>query len=112
MRKLIVVGIALAWCQQPAWAGCTGNGTTGTNISVQALAANDLGNGRDFLFVQNTGTNPMNVAIGTNNNATSHDILLNGGSSLVFQTYGHRAVPNGDIAIISAMGTSYAICDF
>lgn len=112
MRKLIVLAMALACYGQPAWAGCTQHGTAVSTSSI-ALPANDLGNGRDMLFVQNTGTlNPMNVSIGQAGGATSSDILLDPKSSLILQTFGKRAVPNGEVDVISAVGTSFAICDF
>ena len=108
--------IATAICLFPlsARAVCTASGNA-TSSSADILTANDLTGveGRHFLLVQNTGTtNPMNVAIGTSNNATASDIYLGPGGSLLMTMQALKLVPAGDVAVISAAGTTYSVCDW
>ena len=65
------------------------------------------------MMIQNTGTsNAMEVAIGSSNNATSSDIYLGPGASWVMTMQGLKMVPGGDVAAISASGTTYGFCDW
>ena len=102
----------------PALAACTQHGTVGAS-STQIVAAADVQlsntqglNGRHYLFIQNTCVNAMNVAIGSNNNATTSDTLIAVGQAWVMTTQGGALVPGGDVAAISPSGTTYSFCDF
>jgi len=67
--------LLLCWAW-PAFAVCTQNGTV-TNASTAIVGSNDIAGieGRHYFMIQNTGTsNPMNIAIGSSNNATNKDI--------------------------------------
>ena len=112
MTKIYLLSILLAG---PALAVCTQNGTV-TNSSTAIVGSNDIAGveGRHYFMVQNTGTaNPMNVAIGTSNNATNKDMYLGPGASWVMTMQGLKMVPGGDVAAIAPSGnTSYAFCDF
>jgi hypothetical protein len=108
---LLVLGVAA-----PAQAVCTKTGSV-TSSSTQIVLSNDLAptipGGRHYMFIQNTGTvNPMNVAIGSNNNATSADVYLAPGASWVMIRDQGNTLPGGDVAAISASGTSYGFCDW
>ncbi len=86
-----------------------------TSSSTAIVGANDIAGltGRHYMLIQNTGTtNPMNVAIGSSNTATSSDIYLAPGASWVLTAAGPKMVPGGDVAAISASGTTYSFCDF
>lgn len=63
-------------------------------------------------MLQNTGSNNMNVAIGSNNNATSSDIQITPGNALVLFMQGLKMVPGGDVAVISVSGTTWGFCDY
>jgi hypothetical protein len=93
-----------------AWAVCTAHGTA-TSTPSQVAGANDIAVGRRYLFIQNTGTSPMNFAIGTNNQATTADILLGPGVSMLMNNYG-APVPSGDISVVSPQNTTWAFCDY
>jgi hypothetical protein len=80
-------------------------------VPTQVVPANDTVVDRRFLFIQNTGLNSMNFAIGTNNKATSSDIYLPPGASMVFMSNGNP-VPSGDISVISPQNTTWAFCDY
>jgi hypothetical protein len=97
-----------------AFAVCTQSGTV-ASTSTAIVGSNDIAGveGRHYFLIQNTGsTNPMNVAIGTSNNATSKDLYLAPGASWVMTMQGLKMVPGGDVAAISASGTNYSFCDF
>lgn len=94
-----------------ARAVCTAHGIA-TNTSSQVVPANDTAVDRRYLFIQNTGANPMNFAIGTANKATTADILLGPGGSMAIINYGTSPVPNGDVSVISPLGTTWAFCDY
>jgi|SRR5689334_14963028 hypothetical protein len=105
------INILLATC---ALAVCTKSGSV-TSSSTQIVGTNDISGieGRHYFMIQNTGTsNPMNVAIGSSNNATSKDLYLGPGASWVMTIQGMKMVPGGDVAAISASGTTYSFCDF
>ena len=98
----------------PALAVCTQHGKV-TASSTAIVGANDISGltGRHYMLIQNTGTvNPMNVAIGSSNTATSSDLYLAPGASWVLTSAGPKMVPGGDVAAISASGTTYGFCDF
>ena len=99
----------------PAFAVCTKSGTV-TAASGAIVGSNDVAGieGRHYLLIQNTGTsNPMNVAIGTANNATANDLYLGPGASWVMTMQGLKMVPGGDVAAIAPSGnTTYSFCDF
>jgi hypothetical protein len=98
----------------PAWAVCTQNGTV-NNTSTAIVGSNDISGieGRHYMLIQNTGTsNPMNVAIGSNNAATNKDLYLGPGASWVMTMQGLKMVPGGDVAAVSASGTTYSFCDW
>jgi hypothetical protein len=98
----------------PAFAVCTQTGSI-TSSSTAIVGSNDITGieGRHYFLIQNTGTaNPMEVAIGTSNNATSHDLYLGPGASWVMTMQGLKMVPGGDVAAISASGTTYSFCDW
>jgi hypothetical protein len=98
----------------PAWAVCTQHGSVGAS-STQIVTSNDVSNvpnGRHYFFLQNTGSNSMNVAIGSSNSATSSDTLLAAGQAWVMTAQGGALVPGGDVAAISSSGTTYSFCDF
>jgi len=94
-----------------AWAVCTAHGTAISTPS-QVVAANDTGVGRRYMFIQNTGTSSMNFAIGTNNKATTADIYLAPGSSMLMNNYDGSSVPSGDISVISPQTTTWVFCDY
>jgi len=94
-----------------AWAVCTAHGTA-TATPSQVVAANDTGVGRRYMFIQNTGASSMNFAIGTNNKATTADIYLAPGSSMLMNNYDGSSVPSGDISVISPQITTWVFCDY
>ena len=101
-------------CAGPTSAVCTQSGNV-TSSSTAIVGANDISGltGRHYMLVQNTGvTNPMNVAIGSSNTATSKDLYLAPGASWVLTAAGPKMVPGGDVAAISASGTTYSFCDW
>jgi hypothetical protein len=106
--------LALAALAGPALAVCTKSGSV--SGSSTAIAGNNdvVGvEGRHYFLIQNTGTaNPMNVAIGSNNVATSSDLYLAPGASWVMTMQGTKMVPGGDVAAISPAGTTYSFCDW
>jgi hypothetical protein len=115
----VLVATGFSLCSS-AFAVCTKTGSV-TSSSTQIVGANDIsgsagaGNieGRHYLLIQNTGTsNAMNVAIGSNNAATSSDLYLGPGASWVMTAQGNKMVPGGDVAAISAGGTTYEFCDW
>ena len=99
----------------PAMAVCTQHGSIGTS-STAIVGSNDISGieGRHYFLIQNTGTaNPMNVAIGTSNAATTSDLYLAPGASWVMTMQGLKMVPGGDVAAISiSSGTTYSFCDW
>jgi hypothetical protein len=112
---LIIAGIA-----GPAGAVCTQHGTA-TSASSTVVSTNDLATaspptvqGRHYFMIQNTGaSNPMNVAIGSNNNASPADMYLGPGAAWVMgPVMSSAAVPGGDVAVISPSSTTYAFCDW
>jgi hypothetical protein len=108
LALLILLGAA------PAGAVCTQHGTVSSS-STAIVGSNDVAGieGRHYFMIQNTGTsNPMNVAIGSSNNATSSDLYLGPGASWVMTMQGLKMVPGGDVAAISASGTTYSFCDW
>lgn len=99
---------------RPAFAVCTQHGTVAAT-STAVVGSNDIADieGRHYFLIQNTGTtNPMNVAIGSNNAATSSDMYLGPGASWVMTMQQLKMVPGGDVAAISASGTTYSFCDW
>lgn len=113
VRVLIQLMLTMALMMLiPVGAGavCTSHGTA-TSVPSQVVPTNDTVVDRRYLFIQNTGANPLNFAIGTNNKATTADIYLVGGASMLMYNYG-SPVPSGDISVISAMGTTWAFCDY
>ena len=105
------INILLAAC---ALAVCTQSGSV-TSSSTAIVGSNDITGieGRHYFMIQNTGTsNPMNVAIGSSNNATNKDLYLGPGASWVMTMQGLKMVPGGDVVAISASGTTYSFCDF
>ncbi len=113
-KLLTVLSFALPFCVHSAWATCTQHGTVGSS-STAIVGSNDISGieGRHYFMIQNTGTsNPMNVAIGSNNNATSSDLYLGPGASWVMTMQGLKMVPGGDVAAISVSGTTYSFCDW
>lgn len=112
--RLLLAGAMLLLMLQPALAVCTKTGSV-TSSSTAIIGANDIGGieGRHYMLIQNTGTtNPMNVAIGSSNAATSTDLYLGPGASWVMTMQQLKMVPGGDVAAISASGTTYSFCDF
>lgn len=114
--KRLVLGILLSLfsCAEPVMAACTVSGTV-NSTSTQIATNNDIAGieGRHYFLIQNTGTsNPMNVAIGSSNAATSHDLYLGPGASWVMTMQGLKMVPGGDVAAISSSGTTYSFCDW
>jgi hypothetical protein len=111
----ILVLLAAAWCYAaPTFAVCTQHGSV-TSSSTAIVGSNDVVGveGRHYFMIQNTGTsNPMNVAVGSSNNATSNDLYLGPGASWVMTMQGLKMVPGGDVAAISASGTTYTFCDW
>jgi len=108
---LLVAGLAFP---KAAWAVCTQHGSV-TSSSGAIVGSNDISGieGRHYLMIQNTGTsNAMEVAIGSSNNATSSDTYLGPGASWVMTMQGLKMVPGGDVAAISASGTTYGFCDW
>lgn len=107
----LLASLCWAW---PASAVCTQSGNV-TSSSTQIVGSNDISGieGRHYLLIQNTGTsNAMNVAIGSSNTATSKDLYLGPGASWVMTMQGLKMVPGGDVAAISASGTTYSLCDW
>jgi len=99
---------------QPASAVCTQSGSVAAT-STAIVGANDISGltGRHYMLIQNTVTsNPMNVAIGSSNTATSKDLYLAPGASWVMGSAGPKMLPGGDVAAISALGTTYSFCDW
>jgi hypothetical protein len=97
-----------------ASAVCTQSGDVASS-STAIVGANDIKDieGRHYLLIQNTGlTNAMNVAIGSGNAATAKDLYLAPGASWVMSAPGLKLLPGGDVAAISATGTSYSFCDW
>ena len=114
MKYLIAIAVLLL-SAIPVKAACTASGTLSPNTSTQLLAAGDITGveGRHYLLIQNTGTtNPMNVAIGSSNNATTSDLYLLPGASWVMTMQALKLVPSGDVAAISVLGTTYLVCDW
>jgi len=111
---VMLVTIATVAACRCAFAVCTQSGTVGSS-STAIVGSNDIPGieGRHYFLIQNTGTiNPMNVAIGTSNNATSKDLYLAPGASWVMTMQQLKMVPGGDVAVISAGGTNYSFCDW
>jgi hypothetical protein len=97
-----------------ALGACTQHGTVGGSSTV-IVGSNDIAGieGRHYLLIQNTGSaSPMNVAIGSNNAATSGDLYLGPGASWVMTEQQNKMVPGGDVAAISTSGTTYSFCDW
>lgn len=94
-----------------AWPVCTAHDTL-SNTPSQVVPADDTVVARRYMFIQNTGANPMNFAIGTSNKATSAHIYLASGASMLFMNHDGSPVPSGDISVISALGTTWAFCDY
>jgi hypothetical protein len=114
LKRLVLMLAIHLLLGEAALAVCTQSGTVGA-ISTAIVGANDVSGieGRHYLLIQNTGTaNPMHVAIGTNNNATNSDLYLGPGASWVMTMQGLKMVPGGDVAAISANGTTYSFCDW
>ena len=115
--RFILVGIFLVSVflgARPALAVCTQSGTVASTSTV-IVGPNDISGieGRHYFLIMNTGaTNGMNVAIGSNNNATNKDMYLSPGASWVMTMQNLKMVPGGDVAAISASGTNYAFCDW
>lgn len=113
LRTLLIVALLIAFAH-PALAVCTKTGSV-TSSSTAIIGANDIGGieGRHYMLIQNTGTtNPMNVAIGSSNAATSTDLYLGPGASWVMTMQQLKMVPGGDVAAISASGTTFSFCDW
>jgi hypothetical protein len=108
--KAAVAIVLLMLAPTGAWAICSTHGTASI-VPTQVVPANDTVVDRRFLFIQNTGFNSMNFAIGTNNKATSSDIYLPPGASMVFINNGNP-VPSGDVSVISPQNTTWAFCDY
>ena len=109
--SILLAGVLLA---RPAFAVCTQHGSI-TSSSTAIVGSNDIAGieGRHYLLIQNTGVmNAMNVAIGSNNAATSSDMYLGPGASWLMTMQGLKMVPGGDVAAISASGTTYSFCDW
>ena len=114
LRAAAFFAAMLFLCAGRAFAVCTQHGSV-TSSSSQVVGSNDIAGieGRHYFLIQNTGTsNPMNVAIGSSNNATSSDIYLGPGASWIMTMVGLKMVPGGDVAAIWASGTTYSFCDF
>jgi hypothetical protein len=114
VRALLFSAFAVLLMMSSAFAVCTKTGSV-TSSSGQIVGSNDVAGieGRHYLMIQNTGTsNPMNVAIGSSNNATSSDLYLGPGASWVMTMQGLKMVPGGDVAAISVSGTTYSFCDW
>ncbi len=97
-----------------AQAVCTQHGTVASS-STAIVGNNDIAGieGRHYLLIQNTGTaNPMEVAIGSGNAAAASDVYLGPGASWLMTQQGNKMVPGGDVAAISASGTTYSFCDW
>jgi hypothetical protein len=92
------------------WAICSTHGSA-SSTPTQVVPANDTVVDRRFLFIQNTGSSSMNFAIGTNNKATTADIYLPPGASMVFTNFG-GVVPSGDVSVVSSLSTTWAFCDY
>jgi hypothetical protein len=108
---LLCLALLLA---SPAHAVCTQHGTV-ASTSTAIVGSNDVAGieGRHYFLIQNTGTtNPMNVAIGSSNAATSTDLYLGPGASWVMTMQELKMVPGGDVAAISVSGTTYSFCDW
>jgi hypothetical protein len=112
--RMTVGVLLLLMVAKSTFAVCTQHGSVSSS-STAIVGSNDVTGieGRHYFMIQNTGTsNPMNVAIGTSNNATSSDLYLGPGSSWVMTMQGLKMVPGGDVAAISASGTTYSFCDW
>ena len=69
----------------PGFRACRPGTKSGT-VSSSSTQIDQADGPRAYLLLQNTGTtNPMYVAIGSNNNAAVGDIYLQSGASLVFK---------------------------
>jgi hypothetical protein len=93
---------------------CTQHGTVAAT-STAIVGSNDVAGieGRHYFLIQNTGTtNPMEVAIGSSNAAAASDLYLAPGASWVMTQQQQKMVPGGDVAAISASGTTYSFCDW
>jgi hypothetical protein len=113
-KSRVLILLALLGCARPAFAVCSQHGTV-TASSSAVVGANDLAGltGRHYFLIQNTGvTNAMNVAIGSGNAATAADTYLAPGASWVMTAIGPKMLPGGDVAVISASGTTYSFCDW
>jgi hypothetical protein len=114
IRRLAIAVLLFCSLAAPAHAVCTKTGSV-TAASTAIVGSNDIAGveGRHYLLIQNTGTsNPMHVAIGSSNAATSSDLYLGPGASWVMTMQGLKMVPGGDVAAISASGTTYSFCDW
>ena len=113
--RAAILAAALLLCGGRAIAVCTQHGTV-TSSSTAIVGSNDISGieGRHYFLIQNSGSsNPMYVAIGSGNNATSSDLYLSAGSSWVMTMQGLKMVPGGDVAAIAPSGnTTYTFCDF
>jgi hypothetical protein len=94
-----------------AWAVCSTHGSA-TTTPTQVVPANDTVVDRRYLFIQNTGSSSMNFAIGTNNKASTSDMYLPPGASMVFMNFDGSAVPSGDVSVVSPLSTTWAFCDY
>jgi hypothetical protein len=114
-RTAILLAIAVVlFASSPVLAVCTQHGNA-TASSSPVVGSNDIAGieGRNFFMIQNTGgTNGMNVAIGSNNNAGASDMYLAPGVPWVMVAQNGKRIPGGDVAVYSASGTSWAFCDF
>lgn len=114
LRAAAFFAAMLFLCTGRAFAVCTSHGSA-TSSSSAVVGSNDIAGieGRHYFLLQNTGTsNAMNVAIGSNNAATSSDMYLGPGASWVMTQQNLKMVPGGDVAVISASGTTWSFCDF
>lgn len=112
--RATILAAMLFLCAGRAGAVCTQHGTV-TASSTAIVGLNDISGveGRHYFLIQNSGANPMYVAIGTSNAATSSDMYLSAGSSWVMQMQGLKMVPGGDVAAIAPSGnTTYGFCDW
>jgi hypothetical protein len=113
-NSLLALAFGLLLCGV-AHASCTQHGTV-TSSSSAVVGSNDIVGieGRHYFMIQNTGTsNPMNVAIGSSNAATSSDLYLGPGASWVMTMQGMKMVPGGDLSVIAPSGnTTYSFCDW
>jgi len=117
-RCLFLLGFLLCLGGR-AWAlgGCTYHATVTSASTALANTFTDRVTGqaksRHYLFVQNTGTaNPMNIAVASGNNAQAGDTYLAPGAAFVLGPSEQGIVPGGDVAAISASGTTAAFCEY